>query len=565
MVENRTPQAPCPQHDGMPATGKCVRCGQPICRECVAARGYFCSDTCREQTRQSISPAEKQQRVQAEAEERTLIQQARRILLAAAAILVMLAFFLVWRHVLAAPGRIAWQWATAEPQSDLNITAAADGRLFVVAGDSLAVLSARNGKLLRQSDLPWEMPAWDTTAMTVDGSIVLHDSEHLLIIGRDGRVTFSYVFDRPVCHLAIAPDLSRAWFVLPPAFDYAQQKNILPCSIGGLDLKTGDRLWQQQPEGDLRVTELLATASHLLVLTSNSFPSSYSDEETESVTILQALSLTTGKPAWQMKLPQFPEYGPVLADGIILLQVEQRLHGVAVDGRKLWSIDLDPVNPPACVAAEGLLFLATPGGTECRDVQTGTVLWSADTQLDGQFLRVTDQRILASGLAAPDAATAGTGPLPPAYDELDSVIKEMSGNEGGLAMLLRKPVCVCLDRASGKTVWTAENVLGELFFDGDRLVECLDSSQGGPLAGLTGGKGFTIVQQYNVKNGARLYRRQLDIGLLPFGLAAGRLVGVTYDQVDRPGLMELIHNRKATDIGFLQPPHMTGAAGIRLK
>jgi hypothetical protein len=95
-------------------------------------------------------------------------------------------------------------------------------------------------------------------------------------------------------------------------------------------------------------------------------------------------------------------------------------------------------------------------------------------------------------------------------------------------------------------------------------VHVLDTSDTSLLEMVAGGTGVTVVQQFDPRNGRSAYRRQLDLGFIPAGVTAKRLIGVAYERREQPGIMQIAHGAELPEDAFA-PPALIGIVGIRLE
>jgi outer membrane protein assembly factor BamB len=103
--------------------------------------------------------------------------------------------------------------------------------------------------------------------------------------------------------------------------------------------------------------------------------------------------------------------------------------------------------------------------------------------------------------------------------------------------LSRSPSLVCLDRETGRELWRVANVYGEPCVSDSRVVVYADTATTSMLEMATGGKGVSVVRQFDVDDGGELYSRQSDVGLSFPVLAGDRLIGVWFERREQGGAM----------------------------
>ena len=124
--------------------------------------------------------------------------------------------------------------------------------------------------------------------------------------------------------------------------------------------------------------------------------------------------------------------------------------------------------------------------------------------------------------------------LPPAYKELEKM-PELSG----VLNQARKKVVqlvVAVDRESGQELWRIRNAYGTPLGDDTRFILVADTAQTSVVEMATGGKGITLIRQFNPRNGKQMYLRQSDLGFAEPRLVGNRIIGRTYPRSERPSV-----------------------------
>ena len=104
--------------------------------------------------------------------------------------------------------------------------------------------------------------------------------------------------------------------------------------------------------------------------------------------------------------------------------------------------------------------------------------------------------------------------------------------------------------------------MGQIFGDEQRLVQVLDTSQPSMLSMVAGGKGVTVIRQYNLGSGKKMYSRQSELGFRFPVLAGDRLVGISHERTEKPGLLNGMNSQGD---GKLPKIKIYGIAAFKVK
>lgn len=547
----------CDRHADLPANLRCSRCGRPICRECISEFGYFCGPDCLAEAKASISEEDRDRR---ECEQEAINHLQRRIGLGIKIFLGVMAIafaIMVWRVIFRPPGKVCWTWAFEGTQWDLRIAAATAGELWVKAGPELVRLRARDGREeTRQSSAGGENHITEMKPLGDDRFLALSGME-LSVISLDGSQQPVFRTEAPINQIEVAPDGSAVAIATDRSVALGPVTQLVPAGLTVIDLADAAVRWEWQPDQEWSLAEIACNAAGCFVLAVQV------EDETASYR-LTAFSWSEGKPRWEVDLPSAPVWGPVATGNRLFLQVGTTFFAFAEDGTTAWKLPVEGSVRPESFALNDRLYLVDDQGTVCYDSATGSRRWRTNVQLADRFVASRGKRLLVTGFTG--AAAGAIQNLPPAYRQMDDIIREMGGDaaaRGGLASAMQDPALFCLDDRTGEVLWEQDRAVGQMFLRDDCLVQVFDSSDLSLLEMVAGGRGATIIEQFNPANGKSYYRRQLDIGFEPFGVVAGRLVGIAWERSERVGLIHLAQG--ATDTDALAAPGAIGVVGIRLK
>ncbi|MBT3378707.1 MAG: PQQ-binding-like beta-propeller repeat protein [Lentisphaerae bacterium] len=528
----------CDQHREQKAVGVCGQCGRAICRECVQVQGYFCSLACRDQ---SVGEITEEDRLAAAAAEEELQQTARigkRVLLGILALVVVVAAVLVWKFVLDPAGKVCWHWQQAGAVHDTGVLGAGEHSAIVRFSKRIVRLSLKNGEELGDIELPGGNEAFVEVEM-MGGDMLVSGNTELIRLAADGTRVFSIELGARVLRRVHNIETQQLLAHVPPAAvirldlkkedQAAAKKQRLMC----FSLADGKALWSKGLKGNIGVYGIAIGKQHafaILSIVKDDFTASYA---------LLAMDAGTGKMMWQADLPEVPDWGPVVAGNALLLELGGGVHAFSAAGEELWAIEDAGAYSRKRVIADGLL-VGTAKGTVWYDLKSGKQRWESPLTLQERSLLVGEGYLIA--LARAPETASGNAPvvdLPPAYKENEGLLKDFGIDLSKANKLKTVPVLVRLDTATGKEVWRTRGVVGELVGDGKRLALVMDTSATSMLQMLGGGKGVTVIRQYDMGDGSQLFSRQSELGFRAPVLAGRRLIGVAYERTEKTGLLNL--------------------------
>ncbi len=596
-AEPAAPARTCPTHPAQHATANCGHCTKPICRECIAAFGYFCSAACREAEQRSVTPEELAQRAAESARFEIASRRFRLALWAVGGLVCIGLLFIVWKLFLDPAGRIAWSWVEPADPEEIRVLAATPERIVVHAGEQIATLNPRNGKVLSTFALARDGAvaagadpddADDATAS--DATLVLQrlrgrtaslallevQGDGLVAVSRSsvrrydltGKLTFeAKEKDGAIALPLLSADGTRLFYQVsvkaaadsaaPAADEAAQEAAALRAfldrrvKLAALDAGTGAPLWSKLLEKGVAVEHLVAGARNLIGV----FVWTPSEDKAEVA--ICALAGDTGKMSWRVKLPGPPAWGPVVADGRVLFVSEDELHAVSEDGEAKYRLPAPAKGRPEFSARGGLLFATSASGVRCYRLDDGKELWRLGIAIaDADAITVTAERVFLVGEV--EDGQAANLKLPPGLEEAQKALPEM----GAILQAAAKrtvPLLVALNRETGQELWRVRRVYGTVVGDEHRLVALTDTAQTSMLEMATGGKGVTLVRQFNPRTGAEWYCRQHDIGVSHPVMVGRWLIGTAYERTRRPSLLG------GMNVGTGADPQGLGIVAFRLK
>ncbi len=419
-----------------------------------------------------------------------------------------------------------------------------------------------------------------------DGSILRQTPDTLARIGTDGATAYSKTYEEgSISHVVLSPDLARAFYVatvpldvavarkaqtlqrqaraeLDKAFEAsggfetgaaadnavvkalrqrlaAAQETLAQTRTGivCLDLQSGQEVWTTpKMKKGTAVTGLTAGSKAVFAVFAMGAPAAPREEDDDapaSNLVLFALNAADGNRLWQAELPATLAWGPLPTADRVLIQAGETLTAFAADGTEAYSLPLPEKTWTQPLLRDGLLLLVSESSCRCLDAATGREKWGVLLTTRERDIVVAAKRVYLAGEVEEQLADKDVK-LPPAYKELEKM-PELSG----VLNQARKKVVqlvVAVDRESGQELWRIRNAYGTPLGDDTRFILVADTAQTSVVEMATGGKGITLIRQFNPRNGKQMYLRQSDLGFAEPRLVGNRIIGLTYPRSERPSV-----------------------------
>lgn len=418
-----------------------------------------------------------------------------------------------------------------------------------------------------------------------DGSILRQTHDTLDRVGTDGAVMYAMACEEgSISRLTLSPDLARAFYVatmpldltvarkgkallrqaqaeMDKAFeDTAMSETATPgdnakmkalrqkleaaqdmlaqtrTSIVCLDLQSGREVWSSpKMKKGTTVRALAAGLNRVYAVFAISTPAAAGEDDgtAGSTLSLFALSAADGSRLWQAAVPVTLEWGPVPVGDLVLTQADDELKAFAADGTEAYSLTLPEKHGAPPLLRDGLLLLIGGSSCRCLDATTGKEKWGVLLATGEHGIVVASRRVYLAGQVQENLADKDMK-LPPAYKELEKMPELSSVLEQARKKVVQ--LVVAVDRESGQELWRIRHAYGTPLGDDARLILVADTAQTSMIEMATGGKGMTIVRQFNARNGKPIYRRQSELGFAEPCLVGKRVIGLTYPRTKRPSV-----------------------------
>lgn len=362
-----------------------------------------------------------------------------------------------------------------------------------------------------------------------------------------------------------------------------------------LELPGGKELWSMRQDKGVHISEAVLTDSTLIFL------ATWAREDTERPKandwdsrmlyqrILCGVNRETGKMAWRVKDVDQGISGLRRApNGMILFTTTQRvkvegaaaaasseagedgddeesaaaatgkkakarytseliLHAIHPDGTEKYTLNLKQKYPGEII--DSVMLVSANDTITGYDLDTGKELWAVTFE-DVETLALSPTTIFITGLKG-----SGASKRKPQDDKMPSIddvqdmkqLAQAAKNAGGPDI----PYLHAFDRQTGKELWNARAVYGQLLADAKRIVTVADTAKTSILEATTGGKGETLMKQFNPRNGKLYYVRNHEIGFRNPKLTGNLLVGVMFERRQTSSAMHgnVVHTTPAKLLG----------------
>lgn len=153
---------PCGNHPDQRATHNCLNCAKPLCMDCVRARGYFCSDACRD-TVKAQTPTMTDKAHDAELEAfgakvdnigSSVAGVLRKLVVPTVVIIVAVIGFATYKKFFGPRGRLTATMGISSRVAQFKVKAIAPDRAIVQANDELFLADLSNQKRVWTVSLP---------------------------------------------------------------------------------------------------------------------------------------------------------------------------------------------------------------------------------------------------------------------------------------------------------------------------------------------------------------------------------------------------------------------------
>lgn len=412
----------CAAHPEIRSTGSCAQCRAPICAECRALFGYYCSEGCKvtgHQAREQEPPAPPPPPDRSP----EIWRWFRRGAIAAGILVLLGGAFLLIRHFLDRGGETAWT-------ADLDGAFARD--LFVQDGSLYLVCTG--GGISRYDPKSGEKQG----GFALDGEVVARDGDTLLVLtaGKtsavglaDGRVLWS----RESCW----PESAHEGRVCLRSISSAT------C----VDLRTGADVWNRTFEfGALNGIAAGCGRTFLLL-----------DDE---VHMVDATGATIWKANCETTLVRPTEAG-LLCEGNRLRMLSY------ADGSVRWELPLGDRDAPKIQVHGGRVFCHVSSVLCCLDLATGEIRWRAAAPAMLSSLEIGADAGFVGGFASEDLLPKLDDPLLPLAGR--EILRDVVRQELGSLERLKSFV-YAFDPATGRVRWQKMNAGSSCRPAGDRLL-----------------------------------------------------------------------------------------------
>lgn len=536
--EGSRPESTCERHEDEPLIGKCVQCGTPICRECRAEFGYFCSAECLNRSRGEIDRTAQAESAREMAGANRLLSVLKKVFLGLALVALAGIGYGVWRAWLRPVGKLAWQTECTCALSQLQWLAGSDRTAVLRSGGRLAQVAAVAPGITASMDDATLAQCGEPLVVLPDGALFAAGGTLLRVV--DGAVAWRRDFAGEIVAAAAADNaVVVAWQTPMPSGDideedYAAFLKPRPAHLAGASIDDGKILWEKELKDTFGIQHLTAAGGQYLC----SFQQ-VAEGERELASIFRMGESATGKDRWQVKTPGF-SFGlaPRMAGDLVLFHANGKLVALGADGRtRRWETPAPDLFADGQMEVAGdSIFLSLSERFVGISMVDGSIRWERQIPaLSEDFTVAGDTIYLVAMEEKPkDDAPAPPTALPPAMDDLEnmkdihSLIQRSAGAQASGRM---ESVLLALDAATGVERWRRAKLRGDVVAAEGQLFMVTDGARHyGGLLILGGGPATTTVRGLDPRSGRELFARSHPFSMTgPYRILDGNLLGVIYD------------------------------------
>lgn len=527
----------CETHDA-DAIGACGQCGKPICEQCRREFGYFCGESCLNQSLGTVDHASKAKLENSMRSFHLVTRIIKYALLAVFLFLLVGAGWLVWTRFLDPAGNVVWQWNHSFKYERLTLLKS-DAKEIVlkIAGEVVAV-DPKVGGEIRSAANP-KIAGFTRVVKKYSTGVLFVNQDSAAMIGYDGALKWRTNMGGAISDAAagvsvlmtcVAVEASRKQKeVMGEYVEIVEYDHYLVC-VAVVDGRV---------LGKRKLNKSMSFANNLCV-GERCFVFSASEAVNDRFyTVLRVGDLATSKTIWKIKLDAGVGWGPRIIKNSIVFQAGSTLMAFSMDGKsKLWSL---PVKgyflADEMKITNDYLFVSGSETIACVDLKSNKVLWNAKPPFYPESFEYDNGRVFISGtITSKRQSSSSEVKLPKRFKQLqdDDVIKGIVGSGGGFGSKLKYDgVIVCYDAKTGKETWRVNGIRGSLVARAGRVMVVTDTAVTSKMNISNKGKGLSIIRQLDPEDGDVLYKRTNLLGLMkPFMIIDGKLIAVEFERLN---------------------------------
>ncbi len=509
----------CKLHPEQELTGKCGYCGKGICRECISAWGYYCSEQCNTVGRESITAAEKAHTAYSRAKYEQGMKVFRYFCLGLGAAAVLAVGFIVYRVFLDPSGKVVWRWTPESAEGGDSISLRILGRdqdkARILIGDTLYTLDLDNGKIV--SKFQSDDLAGLRNYVIKDGQIIGSSPVRVFRAGCDGSNPSNLKFTAmAVSTPVLTSDLSTAYFITEEPLEEVGRSGRLrrQSVLHALDLGTGNESWTTELKKGASVSLVGAVDRNPLIFLryklvkrrkKKTSGAKTKAEPTKLVRRLELLAHDSGKTRRRASVPEALEWGPKLINGWVLFRLGKSLHTLNFDQKSEYKFPVEvKFREPKYLIRDSQLLILYSSSTVCYDLATGKQQWklNAGAYSDGVF--ITKKCIYMLGSRS-EKSTLKLDSLP-GFGQMPEGLAKDFGLGTGMKMKRSVSFLAAIDRRKGKIIWQKDHARGDLVADGKRVVLIMNTKETSNFSFFID-ENDVVVRQYDPGSGSLMYEQ----------------------------------------------------------
>lgn len=544
----------CPNHEGVPVTGNCLKCGTEICSECRSSFGYFCSAECLEASREDIDRREKEKgRIEEQSICRT-IKIVKSFFFCLLATAIIACGWVAWKYFLDPAGEPAWQFKKTMNSNNFFIVSENKDEIIIKSNDELITISSNDGKVLATVKSPI-LNDYTDHVKTLDEAFIGKNKNSVAKFDFKGERIWERSFGDKEITKITAGDKGILVYAVKQTDDSENPKFEPHAEDVMMSLDFDNKiLWKKEFNAYPGIDEI-ASGEKILAYVETSF------KDKKYSSYLKVADMSTGDENWKINLEKTSCEWLIIINDAVIFSDGKNISGVSSDGKtKLWKVKAKSYIRDKDVSfSDGFILIISDDFLICISSTENKVLWEkklenpADHKLVGGKIFIS----LSKGVEKEVAARKEEMKLPPGFDQLGDDInpfKKPNKGNGPTKKTVYEPYLACFDAATGNELWRREKVSGTIVAQSGKLVVVRDTSKENFMDMAQ----MIMIYQMDPDSGQIIFEKWQDIPVTgPFEIIGKQLIGVEYEKSQ-----DLITQLSSGGSGFEQ---YNGLTAFKLK
>ena len=473
----------CERHPDEIVVGVCIHCKRNICRVCREEYGYFCSEDCKEKTKQETGdlarPEEKQKYAILEQKVNRWMRVMYMIILPGLA--VLLSLFIAFK-VTSRAGEVIWEF---RPDEDKPLSALTSHSGNIYVGSDNGILYALDAE---QGTVKWKFKSAESLAMAKpvifgENLCITWDKKNIYAAdAEEGSLVWKRAFAGEIAETPITGENTIYYisnFYKELKLDELKNQNIsafdnllsftdtniakirIGSSIYALDPDDGHDIWAKALSKDASPGNFTSQGG-LLYLSVCGL-----QDDKWGCTLL-AIDAGSGKGRWKAELSSGSLSGIYPAESGVLILSMENFYFISHEGKEIWNRSREESSLWEPIVAEGKIYLEEEKNKlTCLKLNTGKKIWATEVTSLASGAVIGEGLLFLPGLIErsieKDESKQTKMPQPkvPGLDTGEFLKQFGGGEEPSVKMV---PVLHALDTQTGKIIWTKEKIGGKVLY-----------------------------------------------------------------------------------------------------